>query len=111
MFGRTTNLAALAKKQREKKMNEHLGLLGFKVRDVVTGFTGVVMSISFDLSGCVQAIVTPVVGEKGEKQESQWFDTKRLRKTGDYLPVMDVPTFDMVPGGQELPGYPSKPQM
>jgi len=82
-------------------MKEHFKLLGVQVRDRVTGFVGVVTSISFDLFGCVQAIVTP--GAAGEKLESShWFDTKRLIALND-VPVMELPTFETVPGGQDLP--------
>jgi hypothetical protein len=89
-------------------MDEHFRLLGFAVRDVVTGFTGVVTSISFDLYGCVQAIVSPGCDEKGKLDEGRWFDTKRLVATSDE-PVMAVPSFVAVPGGQSLPTFPSKP--
>ena len=39
-------------------MNE-LKLLGLKVKDKVTGFTGIITSVSFDLYGCIQVIITP----------------------------------------------------
>ena len=89
-------------------MQEHLKLLGFKVRDVVSGFEGVVTSIGFDLYGCVQAIVSPTTDEKGKLDEARWFDTKRLTATSD-APVMPVPSFVVVPGDAEKPGAPSKP--
>lgn len=88
-------------------MNEHFKLLGFKVRDVVTGFSGVVSSVSFDLYGCVQAIVTPEAKD-GKHGEQYWFDVKRLEALSDE-PVMSVPDFANVPGGQDLPTYPSQP--
>ena len=87
-------------------MQEHLRLLGFKVRDVVTGFEGVVESISFDLYGCVQAVVRPGLDEKGLLQDGRWFDLKRLSAISD-APVMAAPTFDAVPGGADKPAYPS----
>src|SRR5256885_6644880 len=64
----------------EEATLKHLELLGYQVRDVVSGFTGVVTSISFDLYGCVQGLVTPPVIEKEGKKsgDSGWFDTKRL---------------------------------
>jgi len=83
-------------------MNEHMKLLGFKVRDVVTGFTGVVSSISFDLYGCVQAVVSPAINEKGEIKEGRWFNTKRLEIT-EGTPVLVAPTFETIPGGDVLP--------
>ena len=48
---------------------------------------------------CVQSIVTPEVKD-GKLEDSRWFDTKRLEVL-DTTPVMDVPTFEVVAGGQE----------
>lgn len=70
-------------------MND-LKLLGLKVRDRVTGFCGVVMSVSYDLPGCIQAVVTPLVDEKGEAKDGKWFDVTRLEVL-DETPVMEVP--------------------
>jgi hypothetical protein len=89
-------------------MREHLELLGYPVKDRVTGYTGVVTSISFDLYGCVQAIVNPGLDKDGKMQDSHWFDTKRLVKQSS-MPVMDVPDFEDVPGGQVLPPFETKP--
>ena len=74
-------------------LKKHLDLLGRKVQDKVTGFTGVVVSISFDLYGCIQAIVHPGLDDKGNTRESGWFDVARLQiLPGDT--VMDRPTFE-----------------
>jgi len=74
-------------------MKKHIELLGKKAKDKVTGFTGVVTCISFDLYGCVQAIVSPPLDEKGNVPKSQWFDVTRLT-VNSKKPVMDVPDFD-----------------
>jgi len=89
-------------------MQEHLKLLGFKVRDVVTGFEGVVGSIAFDLYGCVQAVVYAPKNEKGELPDGRYFDTKRLMTISD-APVMAAPTFVVVPGGEAHPVPQSPP--
>lgn len=89
-------------------MREHFKLMGLKVRDAVTGFEGVVTSIGFDLYGCVQAIVTPAIQKDQKQEESRWFDVKRLTAL-DSKPVMPLPDFLIVPGGQQLPSYPSRP--
>ena len=47
-------------------------------------------SISYDLYGCIQAIVSPAANEKGELQDSRWFDVARLEVL-DEKPVMDIP--------------------
>ena len=71
----------------------HIALLGKPVADKVTGFRGVVISISFDLFGCIQAVVKPYADkDKGELKDGHWFDVTRLDIEKDY-PVMPVPDF------------------
>jgi len=85
-----------------------LELLGVKVRDVVTGFEGIVETVGFDLYGCIQAIVRPGLDEKGQPAESRWFDVKRLVRISTE-PVMASPSFAVVPGGAEKSTPPSSP--
>lgn len=84
-----------------------------KVRDRVTGFTGVVSSVSFDLYGCVQAVVTQgaCTADKGQVIGDQhWFDVKRLETQAD-VPVMAVPDFEQPEiGAAEKPAYQSQPR-
>ena len=69
-----------------------IGMLGRKAKDRVTGFEGVVTSVSFDLFGCVQAVLQPELGKDGEMAKGHWFDTNRLElKAGQA--VMPVPDF------------------
>jgi hypothetical protein len=70
----------------------HIGLLGLKAKDVVTGFSGVVSSVSFDLYGCVQAVISPGTDKDGQMQRGEWFDVARIEIT-DARPVMEVPDF------------------
>lgn len=70
----------------------HLNWLGLKVKDRVTGFAGVVTSVSFDLFGCIQVVVSPAADNATHKLESGcWFDVSRLEMDGDR--VMDVPCY------------------
>jgi len=88
---------------RGDKMLKDFDLLGKKVKDKVTGLEGIVTSISYDLYGCIQCLITPSVDEKGSLPERWWYDSKRLVVL-DHTPVMEVPNFDKEPpGGQELP--------
>ncbi len=74
-------------------MKRYMEILGHKVRDRVTGFTGVASSVHFDLYGCVQCIVSPAMDPKtGKIEESRYFDHKRLEVL-TKKPVMDVPAF------------------
>jgi hypothetical protein len=93
-------------------MDEYLKLLGFEVRDAVTKFTGVVVSVTFDLYGCVQAYVIPKTGKDGKIGDGQWFDHKRLT-TVSRGPVMAVPQWAATRrgserGAQALSAYPGR---
>lgn len=70
----------------------HINLLGQKARDRVTGFEGVVASISFDLYGCIQAVLSPPLDKDGKMQDGRWFDIHRLEIV-DAARVMPVPAF------------------
>jgi len=73
-------------------IKQHLSLLGKKVEDRVTGLKGVVASISFDLYGCIQAVVNPGLDKDGKPKDQGWYDVNRL-KILSKEPVMAVPDF------------------
>lgn len=58
--------------------DKDVNLLGKEAKDAVTGFSGVISTMSFDVYRCVQAFVTPPVDEKGEMKDGKWFDVARL---------------------------------
>ena len=86
--------AALKLNKQVNKMQEtkHIDLLGLKAEDLVTGYSGVISSVCFDLYGCVQGALTPPINEKGELKDGRWFDVARLKIT-DNEPVMKRPDF------------------
>lgn len=71
---------------------DHRNLLGLKVKDAVTGFKGIVTSVTFDLFGCVQALVHPGLNKESLPKDQCWFDVNRLTVINDK-PVMAPPTF------------------
>jgi hypothetical protein len=75
------------------KVAPSLRFLGLKVKDKITGFSGVVTTVGFDLYGCVQVLVNPGLDAEEKPKELMWFDINRLSiiQSG---PVMDVPEFD-----------------
>ena len=87
---------------------KHINMLGLKVQDKVTGYKGVVESISFDLYGCVQAIVRPPIAKDGTLPDSRWFDVARLTVL-NKKPVMDQPCFDFGPVAEGKKGPAEKP--
>jgi hypothetical protein len=64
--------------------------IGFPVKDNITGIEGIVTSISFDLYGCVQALVDRGLDKNGEFLENGWYDINRLRIIKNKR-VMDCP--------------------
>ena len=77
-------------------INTHLSLLGMRVEDRITGFKGVVASVTFDLYGCIQAIVNPGLKPDGTLGESTWFDVNRLCVLSDE-PVIKRPNYEWTP--------------
>ncbi len=86
-----------------------LDLLGLRGRDRVTGFVGVVTSVSYDLYGCVMVVLSPPVDDKGEVHDGKWFDSHRIEVI-DGKPVMAAPDFGDVKGPAEKPRMPSGPR-
>lgn len=66
-----------------EQVNKSIGFLGFPARDRVTGFRGVVTTISFDLYGCVQVVLQPEVDDKGAVPEGRWYDINRVVTEGE----------------------------
>lgn len=88
-------------------IEEHLELLGTRMKDIVTGYEGMVDSVAFDAYGCVQASLRPSTIKGGKVPEGYWFDIKRLKSNGARL--MPVPPIFTTPKGDE-PGPASKPR-
>lgn len=56
--------------------------LGWEVKDIVTGFRGIVTARVEYINGCVQLCVTPSVGQDGKMQDGVYLDQQRLRVVG-----------------------------
>lgn len=73
-------------------IKETIDMLGHEATDKVTGYNGVITSVSFDLYGCVMGWITPSGAGDKKLENGHWFDVARLdvaEKT-----VMPVPAFD-----------------
>jgi len=71
---------------------DYIDMLGKKGKDKITSFQGVVASISFDLYGCIQAVLSPPLDKDGKPVDGRWFDVHRVEITDDTR-VMPVPQF------------------
>lgn len=57
-------------------------LNGRRVRDLVTGFSGIVTGEVEYLTGCNQALVAPGLDDKGNIRAPEWLDIQRLEIVG-----------------------------
>jgi len=56
----------------------HINLLGYRATDKITGFSGVIETVGFELYGCVQVILKPPMDNEGKIPDARWFDVTRL---------------------------------
>lgn len=76
-----------------KNVQKHLSLLGKKVTDKISGATGVVDSVCFDLYGCIQGSINIGVDKDGNRRDSLWMDVSRMQVV-DEAPVMSPPDWE-----------------
>lgn len=71
---------------------EYIELLGLRCKDVISEVEGIVISMSYDLYGCIQAVLDRGLDKDGNKIDSTWYDVCRL-KVLNKKPVMNQPDF------------------
>ena len=70
----------------------HIELLGFRGKDKVTGFSGVVDTVGFDAYGCIQLSLKPPMCADGTIPQGYWFDVTRI--VVDFSErVVEMPNF------------------
>lgn len=75
-------------------IEETIELMGRKGKDKVSGFEGIITSVSFDLYGCVQLALTPIAKPKAEElKHGHWFDVARIEVRDEKSRVMPIPDF------------------
>ena len=90
------------------KIYDHIDLLGMRVSDKVTGIQGIVTCVSFDLYGCIQAVICPGVDGDGKLRESIWVDVSRITVL-DSNRIMKIPDFHTGPVADGDRGPAEKP--
>ena len=71
---------------------KHIELLGFRAKDKVTGFEGVIDSVCFDAYGCIQVSLKPPMNKDGEVPQGYWFDVTRVVVDNSQR-IVDLPDF------------------
>ncbi len=74
---------------------------GDEVKEVITGFSGVVAGIASYLTGCDQALVIPKAAKDGTYKEGHWFDVTRLKVTKENVVKLPGEKKTSRPGGPQ----------
>lgn len=82
--------------------------LGSKVRDSITGFTGIATSRTEYLHGCVHVGVTPTELKDGKPIDPQWFDEQRVELLEEKKPVVSKASSATSGGPNDHPPAPSR---
>ena len=77
--------------------------LGDRVRDAVTGFTGVVMARVEYLTGCNQVSVLPEAEKPGQLPAGEWLDIERVVSL-----ERGAVRIEARPGGADIPPPPAR---
>ncbi|WP_172332422.1 hypothetical protein [Mangrovicoccus sp. HB161399] len=65
-------------------------VMGDKVKDTPTGFTGVAIARAEHMTGCNQLYVLPKSDKENEIKDGHWFDIERIEKIGDRAVVVEA---------------------
>lgn len=84
--------------------------LGSKVRDSITGFSGIATARHEYLYGCIRITVTPDQLREGKPVEEQWFDEQRLSLVEEREPVVSPSSSARTGGPQSAPPSRSMPR-
>jgi hypothetical protein len=72
------------------------------IKEKINGTEGIVASISFDLSGCCQALLDLGVDKDKKRIDNYWMDICRIEVLDDE-PVMEQPDFCDIHGPADKP--------
>lgn len=71
---------------------------GATLRDVITGFTGVVTGRADYITGCAQYLLQPTGMVDGKKADTHWFDEQRLVLENTKVVQLDEQANAKTPG-------------
>ena len=77
--------------------------LGNKVRDTVTGFTGIAVARTIWLYGCERIAIEPQELHEGKTIDEHWFDDQRVEVLEETAPVVSTASVATSGGPQRDP--------
>ena len=83
--------------------------LGQKAKDIISGFSGIVLGRATYLTGCSQILLVPTrLNKDGTRPDSQWFDEPRLQAVGREVIELDLQVSGRYSPGADEPAAPRK---
>ena len=52
--------------------------IGKKIKDKVSGMSGVVVSVTYFLNGCIRLSIQPPIDKDGKMRDERWFDIQQI---------------------------------
>lgn len=77
-------------------LEKYFDKLGRKGTDRITGISGVITSLCFDLYGCIQVALNPGLDKDGKHQDSCWYDIQRIATDETAAHVMKARYEDII---------------
>lgn len=69
-------------------------MLGYEAKDIITNQRGIISSVSFDLYGCIQVLMTPTQVKEGEDYKLiGWNDINRIKINKQKKKIMAHPDY------------------
>jgi hypothetical protein len=75
--------------------------LGQRIKDKVSGFTGIAVSRTEFLNGCVRISIQPPLDKEGKLPDEKWFDIQQLEIIDEGISVASKDTGG--PGSTKIP--------
>jgi len=80
-------------------------ILGSKVKDTLTGFSGIATARTEWLYGCARISIEPTELKDGKPIEAQWFDEQRVEVIKELAPTVSKDSSATSGGPQRDPHY------
>lgn len=75
--------------------------LGSKVRDSISGLSGIATGRATFLYGCVRVLIEPQELKDGKPIDPVWFDEQRVEVVEEKAPVVSADSTPGIPGGPQ----------
>jgi len=88
--------------------NKGVEILGSKVKDTITGFTGIATGFITFMYGCNRVQITPQELHDGKSIDPEWFDDQRVQVVEEQKPAVEPTSVSTSGGDERVPSFGSR---